>query len=107
MPDKIILISIAAILNALMDLIQFRRGNVIFDGILDYDISRFTEWFLGNRVLYRWWLHPIFWDGWHFCKETMLALFFYLIADSFIEFVQISSVWFFWFTLFYQSLLRK
>jgi len=98
-----LLIAMAAVCNAIMDTLEDHLYRSVF--------KNWPEWFTGENYKWKlyakrmWWIPPITYDFWHCCKETMLAIFFYLASNTWLEFAIITVVWWAVFTPLYKFVL--
>lgn len=70
----IFFIALAAFFNGNADATAFRFNRVLWRHILK---GWLLDWYEGKYFdkLHKWYIHPIFWDGWHFFKNATILSF--------------------------------
>lgn len=117
----LIVLSLCSFFNASMDTIDHHWEQSIFN---KYTSGSLNDWLSGVDPLPRYWyVHPIFYDGWHMFKNMMVFCFIVLIsylitlstaifhyrvtpqATFLLWVIGLNLVWFLIFKLFYEVIL--
>lgn len=124
---SLILVALASICNACMDVTSFHWNESIFLNIKDRDIRNFfctpQSWRLkyvdgdptkGRRkILGMFNLHPAFTDSWHLCKSIMIVLMCLAIVayepliNWWVDLIILGTTWNLTFSLFYNKIFKS
>jgi hypothetical protein len=121
-----ILIALAAILNASMDVCQFHyeksffvrfKKPMYFNGAISWK-KKYIDWDKGDKRMKKWifglFNFPVaFIDWWHFAKSGMIILLVFAIVvynpvfNLLLDFIAMGIIWNLFFNVFYNRILRK
>ena len=111
-----IIVFIAGCFNGNADATVFNWDNLVWRVWLKGKVLFWFEGGYEKELSKKWWVHPIFWDGWHFFKNawvtTLLVAIMYALYSSptvnglcpVIYFLVISVAWFLGKTLWHRYL---